>query len=137
MLQGFVEVVSNNWNEKGGQGTLKGPRRGERRPKSLPLLLFGEKVEGKSGKFLPFFTNLSICSPVVVLFYFIQLDAKKMREELGGWFPQKQIFNSGTISAGSTAEQNQHYELLKIKGNLPKSMSSTSCTIIKQLNIEF
>ena len=24
---GFVEVVSNNWNEKGGQGTLKGPRR--------------------------------------------------------------------------------------------------------------
>ena len=87
MLQGFVEVVSNNWNEKGGQGTLKGPRRGERRPKSLPLLLFGEKVEGKSGKFLPFFTNLSICSPVVVLFYFIQLDAKKMREELGGWFP--------------------------------------------------
>ena len=66
---GFVEVVSNNWNEKGGQGTLKGPRRAPEfhivvaGQKVLPLLLFWEKVEERRRKFLPFFTNLSICSP--------------------------------------------------------------------------
>ena len=39
------------------------------------------------------------------------------------WGSRERPTRFSAISAGSS----QHYELLKIKGNLPKSMSSTSC----------
>ena len=47
MLQAFVEVVSNNWNEKGGQGTLKGPRRGGAQAKKFTTSSLWGKGGGK------------------------------------------------------------------------------------------
>ena len=54
MLQAFVEVVSNNWNEKGGQGTLKGPRRGGAQAKKFTTSSLWGKGGGKEWKVSPF-----------------------------------------------------------------------------------
>ena len=50
---GCVEAVSNNWTEKGGQGTLKGPRRQKQAKKFTTSSLWG-KGGGKKKKVSPF-----------------------------------------------------------------------------------
>ena len=77
---GFLEVVSNNWNEKadkklwGGLEALVLPSSSSSRPKSLPLLLFWEKVE-ESRKFL-------LSSPIYLFVHCLpaaRATTKKMR----------------------------------------------------------